>query len=571
MVDRLHVQDVGVSVEAPTHAKSGVQSGDYQCVAACHTTRVIAIANGRFVDIYGASGNSLHPFAFLQQIAIADHVVHPHGSLSSKTDSPELNIVVVTSVAFPVPGFLLVGAFVDVPGSEISGTGGTVNPTRATLLLGFRLYAGSVTQCIDDVNGGKPSQVPASIQVYFSFVEPVVDVDVKSIRCLQSFSGDMTPDAGSVLVLFEESTNFGVFTWKERFSDRQICLAQMKQQSEKLVVAELSPDGRYLVLGDAGRRLSLIDFRGFYKDENDISSRPQRGKRLQLGACFSSGLKARDNPLEHVRLIRTLATSSVDCAFTSLRWWICGVQGQQKQFVLAGKRDGSLNVFKVSRGNSTVQLKLVQMYPGLASGTHDAVRSISKPLRDGKKPNHETWFEFCLLSDMRWRVWRVQIAGENSKRHRVIWPSVRDSLDFPSFTDPLNAVAGSVLLQTCTEFSKPIAKALSNGSPDHTSQFPIVLLVAADRLQIVGLLTKALVEITEASLEYESSKSSHDDSEIGAVSEREETQQESVDIERSSEERNLSEPTTIQDKYKLPPVEWKTRLQRASHFRHAAR
>ncbi|KAG1684798.1 hypothetical protein DVH05_010532 [Phytophthora capsici] len=355
-MDRLHVLDVGVSVEAPTHANSGILGGDYQCIAVCHTTRVIAIANGRFVDIYGTSGNSLHPFAFLHQIAIADHVTHPHGSLSSKAGPPELSKVVATSVAFPLSGFLVVGAFVEDP--EISETSGTVNPARTALLLGFRLYPGSATQCVEAVNGGKPS---ASIQVYFSFVEPIEGVDVKSIRCLQSFRHDMTPDAGSMLVIFEGCACFGVFTWRERLSDRQICLAQMKQQ---IVVADLSPDGLYLVLGDMGGQLSLIDLRGFQKDENGISDRSQKvvgGKRLQLGSCFSSGVKATDNPLEQARLTHTLAASSIDCAYTSLRWWSYSVQDQQKQFVLAGKRDGSLSVRSCCDESRSVYLNFCLM------------------------------------------------------------------------------------------------------------------------------------------------------------------------------------------------------------------
>ncbi|EEY58287.1 uncharacterized protein PITG_00933 [Phytophthora infestans T30-4] len=262
--DRLHVLDIGVSVEASARIKPPIQDGDSQLISVCHKNHVIAIANGRFVDLYGICANSLHPFTFLHQISIA----------------------VATCVSFPVPGFLLVGAFVE---------------TR---------------------------EPPASVQVYFSFVEPVVGADGRCIRSLQSFRHDMTPDAGSVLVLFEDSKVFGVLSWKERFSDRQVCLAQIKQQTGSLVIAQCSQDGRYAVLGDAGGRLSqqLV------------------GKRLELKACSRSGVISRDNPLERVRVAHTLASSGMDCAYTSLRWWMCSIQDQQKQFILAGKQDGSLNV-----------------------------------------------------------------------------------------------------------------------------------------------------------------------------------------------------------------------------------
>lgn len=156
----------------------------------------------------------------------------------------------------------------------------------------------------------------------------------------------MTPDAGAVDVLFEESNFIGVFAWGERFSDRQVCLAQLKQRPEKLVVAERSCDGRYLLVGDAGGRLSLLDFRDCPWDGYGVSSeaQPLRGKRLDLGVNSRSGVVTRDNLLEHVRLVHATSTSDLSCAYTSLRWWICGPRDQQKQLVLAGKQDGSLSV-----------------------------------------------------------------------------------------------------------------------------------------------------------------------------------------------------------------------------------
>ncbi|OWZ24168.1 hypothetical protein PHMEG_000819 [Phytophthora megakarya] len=315
--DRLHVLDVDVSVEASSRIGSQLQGGDNQCIAVCYQTGVIVIANGGFVDLYGVCNNSLHPFLFLHHISIRDHVSRLYSSNSGRCDDKELQIATATCISFPVPGFLLVGAFVEVPESEISGTDTSVDP----------------------------------IQVYFSFIEPIVGVDGKSIRHLQSFRPDMTPNSGSVVLLFEDSALFGVFSWKERFSDRLTCLAEMKQQMERLVVSDCSPDGRYVVVGDAGGRLSLVDFKCFKMDEYDASSSSEQlaGKRLKLGPCFRSGVITRDNPLERVRVVHTsvVSTSSacgVNCPYTSLRWWICGIRDQQKQFILAGKQDGSLNV-----------------------------------------------------------------------------------------------------------------------------------------------------------------------------------------------------------------------------------
>ncbi|KAG3225854.1 hypothetical protein PC129_g3564 [Phytophthora cactorum] len=534
---RLQVLDVDVSVEAAARIGSRIQEDDSQCIAVCHKNRVIAIANGRFVDLYGVSNNSLHPFTFLHQITISDHVTRLRSSVLNNNNEPGQDPVVATSVAFPVPGILLVGAFVGVPESENLGTESTVDPV---LLLGFRFYAGSVTQFTGVVDREKSRKVAASVQVYFSFVEPVVAIGGKSIQSLQSFRHDMTPDAGSVLVLFGDSKMFGIFSWKERFSDRQVCLAQIKQQSDNLVVAECSQDGRYVVLGDTGGRLSLIDFKDFQHDGRDISLKTQQsvGKRLELRECSRSGVIARDNPLEHVRVAHSLATSGMDCAYTSLRWWMCGIRVHQKQFILAGKQDGSLNILKLVQGKDearpTVELRFVQvrrvMYPGLAS-------------------------------EMRWRSWRIKIAevGEElSKRYRIIWPSVRDSLDFPSFVIQTQTVKSIVLLPKSSEFSRFIAKALADSSPGHTYRYPISLIITANRLQVVGLLTEAAVDTDETFSGSGSDASEHDDSDNDdKQSECEEAQEEVATIDTEEKEHNLSGPTTIQDKYKLPPMEWK--------------
>ncbi|KAG7387655.1 hypothetical protein PHYPSEUDO_013905 [Phytophthora pseudosyringae] len=568
--DRLHVLDVGVSVEAPTRVGPRIQERDSQRLAVCLKTRVVAIANGRFVDLYGVCNNSLHPFTFLQQISIADHAAHLPSSISDCSDNPELSVAVATCVAFPVPGLLLVGAFVAVPESEISGTGGTVDSSRAVFLLGFRLYAGSVTQFIGDVGGKKPREVPASVQVYFSFLEPVVGAGVKSIRCLQSFRRDMTPDQGSVLVLFDDSITFGVLSWKDRFSDRWMCLAQMKQPSERLVVVECSSDGRFLVVGDAGGRLSLIDFKDFPRDGYETSSRLHQTicKRLELGACSRSGVITRDNPLEHARLVHTTAIAGADCAYTSLRWWVCGIREQLKQFVLAGKQDGSLHILKFIQGEAraTVDLKLVQMFPGLASGMHDAIRSISEPVKVlGDNSANDAGFEFSVISEMRWRTWRIKIATDDeelSKRYRMIWPSVRDSLDFPSFSILPKAVNGTVLLPSGSNLSKLVAKSLLDASPDNTARYPIALMIADNHLQAIGLLTNAPVKTVEASSESGIEASDLNENENDdKTSKREEIQAETATIdteERSDEDRRPSGPTTIQDKYKLPPMQWKT-------------
>ncbi|KAL4085753.1 hypothetical protein PRIC1_015088 [Phytophthora ramorum] len=567
--DRLQVLDVDVCIDGPARIGAAFQAGDNQTIAVCDRTRVIVIANGRFIDLYGACANSSHPFAFLQQISIGEYVNRSPKSQKISGDALDVSIVVTTCVVFPVPGFLLVGAFVEALESDISGNGEAVESRREILLLGFRLYAGSASRFTGDMGGENVRQGSASVQVHFSFVEPVVGISAGAIRRLQPFRRDMTPDTGSVVVLIDGCKLFGVLCWKERFSDRQMCLARLKQQSEALVAAECSPDGRYLVIGDAEGRLSLLDFRDFLLDDHEISSRVQPklgGKRLKIEGCTRSGVITRDSPLENVRLVHTITSSGTNCAYTSMRWWITGVGDQQKQFVLAGKQDGSLSVLKLvqesDKVSSIIELKMVQLYPGLASGTHDVVRSISEPTKI-TAPNtaDDTWLEFYTISEMRWRTWRIKIAGASeglTKRYRMIWPSVKDSLDFPAFMIRAKTIKGIAMLFSPTELSKLVAAVLSDAIPDHAPRYPISLMVADNRLQVAGLLTTTPVEVSS---ESESSPSEPNECEIGdGKSEREVAAEDLADTKTERiEDKQSSGPATIQDKYKLPPMEWKSK------------
>ncbi|GMF20785.1 unnamed protein product [Phytophthora lilii] len=342
--DRLKVLDIGVAVEAATRPRAPFKGGDTQTIAVCEQNRVVAIANGRFVDLYGACNNSLRPLAFQHQISLGDYVKHLSRATTGRkwsNDNQELCIATATCLAFPVPGFLLVGTFLEAMESEIEEEAGTGAAYGATMLLGFRLYAGSVSQTVGGSDCANSRKAAASVQVHFSFVEPVVGASVQGIRSLVPCQREMTADKGSIFVLFEDSEEFGVFCWRERFSDRQICLAKIKQQSGNFVTADCSSDCRYIIVGDTEGRLSLLDFQWFAWDDYEIRS-ISRGKRLEIGPCSRAGVRIRDNPLERVRLVH--CTGSASCAYSSICWWVCGVRGQQKHFILAGKQDGSLNV-----------------------------------------------------------------------------------------------------------------------------------------------------------------------------------------------------------------------------------
>lgn len=338
--DRLHVLDVHVSVDAAPTPDSHLTCTTNHHMAICNQSRVLALANGRFVDLYGVCANKDHPFTFLHQISIYEHLKSIHASIS---DESATEIVRVTCVTFPIPGFLLVGTFVKNP------KGQTLNDKKndtAMYLLGFWLYATSVTRFSCDKNDEKSPLAANAIQVALSFADFVIEGDGEEIQNLHTFRQEVTPDAGAVLLLFNDSKRFGVFNWKERLSDRQVCLAQVKQHAEKVTSAVCAHDGQYLVLGDEAGRLHLLDFHAFSHDSNDTmeKSKHSGGKRLDLGPCFRSSVIVRDNPLDHVRVVQTVASSGRECACTSLQSWSWDEQDDQKHFVLAGQQDGAFRV-----------------------------------------------------------------------------------------------------------------------------------------------------------------------------------------------------------------------------------
>ncbi|RLN06637.1 hypothetical protein BBJ28_00010982, partial [Nothophytophthora sp. Chile5] len=324
---RLQVQDVAVPVLPRQGVKAAVHQAAAQRLAVCEASQVLAVANGRFVDLYGV-GDGLQRLVFLAQIALDDYVTRQ----VVNNDGDRTDIVLATCVCFPITGFLLVGAVAE----------GLQDVKDRVLVLGFRLYATSVSQYAVPHENGASKRPPAPVQVHFSFLEPVPDTSTSGIRSLQPCHRGMTPDSGSVLLLLADSNVFGVLSWTERFSARQMCLAEQKQHSESLIAAAISSSGQYIVLSDAVGRLALLDFHRFAWTGQGHSDNTVEGKRLQLGACSRFGVLARDNPLDVVRVVHTVLTAGSSSA-CSVRWWKYGRKGQEKEFILAGRQDGSLS------------------------------------------------------------------------------------------------------------------------------------------------------------------------------------------------------------------------------------
>jgi hypothetical protein len=125
----------------------------------------------------------------------------------------------------------------------------------------------------------------------------------------------------------------------------------------------------------------------------------------------------------------------------------------------------------------------------------------------------------------------------------------------PSLQIPVKGMKSIATLPSSTEVSRLVAKVLSKSSAACTARYPIALVVADDRLQAIGLLTEAPVE---ASVGVASRASELKGCGEEETSQRDEEQETDSDV-KTQVEQPPAGPTTIQDKYKLPPMEWKAR------------
>lgn len=344
-----------------------------QRMALCEASGVIATANGPVVDLYlldnkstpaaastsssdenshddtpahGARDSAMR-LPFLMQIALDEFKdIRGYAVQRSASFVDEPSVMTVNSVCFVAPGVLLVGA-AQLQDNEDEAADATVS----TWLFGFRIYISApVHQRASDAfvkNARNRAHDPAMVQ--FSFLERIPISAPKGIARMEICRHCTTSQAGAVLLIMNESSSFGIFQWRDRLSDRQVCVAEIPGCVSALTAAAVSSDGQWCALSDAIGHLYLLNFEAFewYGRAAELRSRddnPFAARRLRNGSCWRSGIAMRDNPLDAVRLASVSGGPEVQSVFSSLRWLVATSANKIHHFLLAGSQSGSLSV-----------------------------------------------------------------------------------------------------------------------------------------------------------------------------------------------------------------------------------
>lgn len=330
-------------LETATALETASSSEPTQRLAVCESSGLVAVAAGTAVTLYrlqaGVHKDSValgDVLPFVTEIALSEY-------------ADDGGTLLATCARFVAPGMLLVGTQT----SSMSAA----HP----ILLGFRVYTSPLRP------EGSTLARDLSVLVQLRFMETIpIRTTQGSVRCIEFWQqneqdqGSSEGD-GAVVLLFSACSMIGVFQWRERFSDRQISVAELPGQA----LVAVSASGSWLALVDVDGSLFLLDMRRFGWDVHAaMLTTSEPGKRLRNGICCRSNVLMRDSPLDLVRLVQVLQgtkmrnrvvvdRSELDCADavghvkplpTVLRWWCPSLNRKTQAFLLAGMSDGSLNV-----------------------------------------------------------------------------------------------------------------------------------------------------------------------------------------------------------------------------------
>uniref|UniRef100_K3WAR2 CNH domain-containing protein n=1 Tax=Globisporangium ultimum (strain ATCC 200006 / CBS 805.95 / DAOM BR144) TaxID=431595 RepID=K3WAR2_GLOUD len=96
--------------------------------------------------------------------------------------------------------------------------------------------------------------------VHFSFLEQVLLPNANGVACIEVCRHCTKVQAGAVVLLMKESNSFAIFQWRERLSDRQVCVAELPGCTASLVAASLNLNGQWGAISDSSGHLYLLDF-----------------------------------------------------------------------------------------------------------------------------------------------------------------------------------------------------------------------------------------------------------------------------------------------------------------------
>ena len=299
-----------------------------QRIAICEETGVLAIANGTLVDLYHLGNLSLSEgttttfvdalisdskkqkqqlhLPFLTQIQLNDFTQEQQNS------SINIQKAYATSLLFVEKGVLFVGApAVSIETNDSSNKKET-ETVSSSWLFGFRLY----------LSAGTHSPSPSSVVLHLAFLEQMATPGQASEGIFYMEKRPQSSlNAGAVLLLAQNSNCFAILKWKERLSDRWLCVGKIESKGafSPLLAASMNEKGEFLVCSDTNGGVFLLDMRNFpWETEANAGFAPLisqlDGKRVQSIALSHSGVEipsqnllSEANPMDFLRVVYAVA------------------------------------------------------------------------------------------------------------------------------------------------------------------------------------------------------------------------------------------------------------------------
>lgn len=345
---RLWQESTATSPNYPSQRKIANQQ-----LAVCNCSGVLAVANGPVVDLYqlthlqaqptqsklssnndtSHNGDNSNPEGMKYHMPFLTHIsLMQFQSLSVNNQrlhhvSDEDAVIIATSVCFVESGFLLVGGRSSVPQNEGS-----------SWLFGFRIYI-SVSTRLEPGSRGMMMGRESHPVVHFSFCDEIPSFpggisEMKWVLPNGKLQYQYRESAyqyrsgvdGVVLMILAKSSCFAVFTWNERFSDRQLNISSVRPDNDEnetgennyelvSMVVAVGSQYQYMIGLDTIGNLFILDCPWlscgekeiFSPEESELLEKVQRGKRVRQTGAYRSGLAVNGNPLHEPRLLRRLA------------------------------------------------------------------------------------------------------------------------------------------------------------------------------------------------------------------------------------------------------------------------
>ncbi|KAJ0399823.1 hypothetical protein P43SY_008129 [Pythium insidiosum] len=498
-----------------------------QRLAVCERSRLVAVANGRIIDLFLLDALTSLPSHVARDDSDKAQAAAAHlpfvGQIALDEYAPQDAPLSAAAacVRFIASAVLLV-AF-ELADADVDTTAPTATRPH---LAAFRLFPSR------RVVSARPPD--ASLLVHCCFVDRV-QAPVADMHVVAPSAAAGQQDAGAVVLLHASGPLFSVLHWRERLADRELVGARLPGGAAALTAADVSPDGQWLALGDGDGGVWLLDCRGLawgLRLQPATDSPPPAGTRLELVVVDRLCQRAAHSRsgMERVRLAHC---ARLRHGVSSLRWL-----PTPSVFLAAGQRDGALAVLaKTEPHDSAHTLRLVQTYPALAP-SRAPVASIVATRR-------HVW----SVGGVDCRA--LPLAGDAA---RLRWPTLRQSLEAPSSSlgrnDPWR---GGLHVLRCVDVLEAIDAALGSRVAHAAVAWLTLrrdgLCLDAIRLELGD--DRAREQERERDRDQEISETAI---ERDAASTEREDDSDAAHVETSTELSLYDAETTVQRRYGLPSI-----------------